>query len=201
MIVTSGEFTDPARKLAPDLGVELYNGRQVVQQLNSSSVYTSEYTNSSQTEQSSPSIIATLLSTLVPEQYQEVYWEAYWEEKLISSTNKTSNRRKSNVKRYGTPFDDVGEFVHLIGIGFLHFAALLIVIILALLVWIFIGEVFDYNLSFIGLTIGFILSGLTTIMLAKQDTESDRRGTWLLGVIYLGTASICFLLQIVISFA
>jgi hypothetical protein len=46
-LVTSGEVTDPAREVAQDLGVNLTDGKELVQQLESSSVDISDYTDSS----------------------------------------------------------------------------------------------------------------------------------------------------------
>jgi len=45
-LVTSGKFTDPARERAQELNVDLCSGKELVQQLESSSVAISDYTES-----------------------------------------------------------------------------------------------------------------------------------------------------------
>ena len=45
-LVTSGKFTDPARERAKELNVDLCSGKELVQQLESSSVAISDYTES-----------------------------------------------------------------------------------------------------------------------------------------------------------
>jgi restriction system protein len=85
-LVTSGEFTDPARELATDLNVNLCSGKELLQQLESSSVDVSEYTDSSQSGHSSTvdmsemtdkrraSELAEGLSEVTPERLTESYF-------------------------------------------------------------------------------------------------------------------------------
>jgi hypothetical protein len=160
-IVTSGEFTDPARELATDLNMDLCSGKELLQQLESSSVDISDYIDSSQSGQSSTAGAKTSSSRDI---------EASSAGRSVSSKNESSNSDRILAK----------TIIHIIG--------LIALFMITLTILSLIGPLLGTPAAIMIFPLWLASAGVLTILSVIIDDKSSRLGTFLLGLIYFGLA-------------